>query len=67
VRACTMALPLLRTSSMPEPDDNNSDRVERHVTYETVSSSSTKGTAITIIIVVVIAIALIAWIVMHMK
>ena len=52
---------------MPEPEDDNADRVERHVTYETVSSSSTKGSAITIIIVVVIALALIGWIVMHMR
>jgi hypothetical protein len=58
---------LLRPQDMPEPDDNNSDRVEKHVVYETVSSSSTKGTAVTIIIVVVIALALIGWVVMHMR
>ncbi len=61
-----MALLLLRTPGMTEPDDN-SDRVEKHVVYETVSSSSSKGTGITMIIVVVIAIALIAWIVMQMR
>ncbi|HKR65517.1 MAG TPA: hypothetical protein VJZ00_17440 [Thermoanaerobaculia bacterium] len=52
---------------MAEPEDNNSDHVERHVVYETVSSSSTKGSAITIIVVIVIALALIAWIVMQMR
>ena len=62
-----MALPLLSTLSMPEPEDDNADRVERHVTYETVSSSSTKGFPITIIIVVVIALVLIGWIVMQMR
>jgi hypothetical protein len=51
---------------MPEPDDN-SDRVEKHVVYETVSSSSTRGTAVTMIIVGVIAVALIVWIVMQMR
>jgi len=50
---------------MPEPDDN-SDRVERHVVVETVSSSSTKGNTVTFIIVAVIAIALIVWVVMQM-
>ncbi len=51
---------------MPEPDDN-SDRVERHVVVETVSSSSSKGTMVTFIIVAIIAIALITWVVMQMR
>jgi len=53
--------------SEPPDSENDADRVERHVTVETVSSSSTKGSAITIIIVVVIALVLIGWVVMHMK
>jgi hypothetical protein len=56
---------LLKTLSMPEPD--NEQNVERRVVYETVSSSSTRSSGITIGIVVVIAIALIVWIVMQMR
>lgn len=58
---------LLKSPVMAQPDEDNSDRVERHVVYETVSSSSTKGTAITMIIVIAIAIALIVWVVMQMR
>ncbi len=56
---------LLKTLSMPEPE--NEDNVERRVVYETVSSSSTRSSGITIAIVVVIAIALIVYIVMQMR
>ena len=61
-----MALLLLRTLSMPEPD-NSESHVERKVVYETVSSSSTRSTGITIAIVVVIALALIIWVIMQMR
>lgn len=52
---------------MPEPDDSNSDRVERHVVVETVASSSSKGTTLTFIIVAIIALVLIGWVVMQMR
>ena len=61
-----MAPQLLRTLSMPEPEDRE-EHVERKVVYETVSSSSTKSSAITIGIVVVIALALVVWVVMQMR
>jgi hypothetical protein len=51
---------------MPEQDENES-HVERHVVYETVSSSSTRANTITFIVIIVIAIALIAWVVMQMR
>ena len=57
---------MLARLSMPEPDDHN-DNVERHVVYETVSTSSSRGSMVTIIVVVVIALALIGWIVMQMR
>ncbi len=57
---------LLRTLTMPEPE-NNDDNVERRVVYETVSSSSTRSSGVTIAIVAVIAIALVIWIVMQMR
>ena len=63
-----MALLLLRTPSMPEPNETeHEDHVERRVVYETVSSSSTRSSAVTITIVVVIALVLIGWIVMQMR
>ena len=53
---------------MPEPEHEKSDEnVERHVVYETVSSSSTRSSAITIGAVVLLAIALIVFIVMQMR
>lgn len=53
---------------MPEPESDKSDEnVERHVVYETVSSSSTRSSGITIAVVVVIAIALVVFIVMQMR
>lgn len=53
---------------MPEPNEKEPDQhVERHVVYETVSSSSTRSSAITIIVVIVIALALIVWVVMQMR
>lgn len=59
---------LLRTAFMPEPNEKEPDQhVERHVVYETVSSSSTRSSAITIIVVIVIALALIVWVVMQMR
>lgn len=61
-----MAPPLLAQPSMPEPDDHQ-DNVERHVVYETVSSSSSRGSMVTIAVVVVIALALIVWVVMQMR
>jgi len=61
-----MALRLLRTLSMPEPEHND-DNVERRVVYETVSTSSTRSSGVTIAIVVVIAIALVVWIVLQMR
>jgi len=51
---------------MPESDEKD-EHVERHVVYETVSSSSTKSNTITIVVVIVIALALIAWVVMQMR
>lgn len=57
---------LLRTLTMPEPE-NKDDNVERRVVYETVSSSSTRSSGVTIAIVAVIAIALVIWIVMQMR
>lgn len=62
-----MAPPLLTPVDMPEPEntpDEIDSHVERHVVYETVSSSTTKNSGITIAIVAVIAIALIVWIAM---
>ena len=59
-----MALPLLTTLSMPEPED---DVVGRKVVYETRSTSSNRGTGITMVIIGVIAIALIVWLVMQMR
>ncbi len=59
-----MALALLRTLSMPEPDD---DIVGRKVVYETRSTSSNRGTGVTIGIIVVIALGLIIWLVMQMQ
>ena len=61
-----MAPPLLTKSHMPESDEKD-EHVERHVVYETVSSSSTKSNTITIVVVIVIALALIAWVVMQMR
>ena len=64
-----MALLLLRTPVMPEPDDKSHehDHVEHRVVYETTSGSTTRSSAITIVIVVVIALVLIGWIVMQMR
>ncbi|MEA2465677.1 MAG: hypothetical protein QOJ98_3424 [Acidobacteriota bacterium] len=59
-----MALPLLTTLSMPEPED---DVVGRKVVYETRSTSSNRGTGITMIIIGVIAIALVVWLIMQMR
>jgi hypothetical protein len=59
-----VALPLLTTLSMPEPED---DVVGRKVVYETRSTSSNRGTGITMVIIGVIAIALIVWLVMQMR
>ncbi len=59
-----MALPLLTTLSMPEPED---DVVGRKVVYETRATSSNRGTGITMVIIGVIAIALIVWLVMQMR
>lgn len=59
-----MALALLRTLNMPEPDD---DIVGRKVVYETRSTSSNRGTGLTIGIIVVIALGLIIWLVMQMQ
>lgn len=61
-----MAPALLAQPSMPEPDENES-HVERHVVYETVSSSSTRTNVVTFVVIIVIAIALIAWVVMQMR
>lgn len=52
---------------MPEPEKPNDEHVERHVVYETVSSSSTRSNTVTFVIVAVIAIALIVWVVMQMR
>ncbi len=57
-----MALPLLTTPGMPEPED---DVVGRKVVYETRTTSSNKGTGVTLTIIGVIAIALIVWLVMQ--
>ena len=62
-----MAPPLLAQPSMPEPDDNAEEHVERRVVYETVSSSSTKASALTMGIVIVIAIVLVVWVVMQLR
>ena len=51
---------------MPETTDKN-ESVERHVVYETVSSTSTKTNAVTFAVILAIAIALIGWVVMHMS
>jgi uncharacterized protein HemX len=61
-----VALLLLTSLRMPEPEDSE-HHVERKVVYETVSSSSTRSTGITIAIVVIIALALVVWIVMQMR
>ncbi len=62
-----MAPPLLRPPDMPEPEEQKDEHMERHVVYETVSSSSTKGNTVTFIVIIVLAIALITWVVMHMR
>jgi hypothetical protein len=63
-----VALPLLTPASMPEPDEPNVDEhVERRVTYETVSATSTKSSYITFIIVLLVALALTAWILMELR
>ena len=54
---------------MPEtPEHKESDEhIERHVVYETVSSTSTRSNVVTFVIIGVIAIALIIWVVMQMR
>lgn len=62
-----MALALLRTPGMPEPDNDAEEHVARKVVYETRSSSSTKNQGVAFIMIGVIAIALIVWIVLQMR
>lgn len=62
-----MALILLRTPVMPEPEEPAEHNVERRVVYETVSSSSTRASGITIALIAVVAIALIVFVIMQMR
>ncbi len=71
-----MAPPLLATASMPEPSEpplsepapqDSEHHVERHVVYETVSSSSSRANTVTFVVIIIIAIALVAWVVMQMR
>ena len=62
-----MATEVQNLCRMPEPEEQKDEHMERHVVYETVSSSSTKGNAGTFIVIIVVAIALIAWVVMQMR
>lgn len=59
-----MALTLLPTTGMAEPD--NEHEVSRKVVYEHVSSSSSGNSATAWIIIGVLALALIIYIVMRM-
>ena len=61
-----VALHLLPTSSMPEPNEPD-DRVTKKVEYEHVTSSgSSRQNIVVILVLVVIALAIIGYIFMHM-
>ncbi len=59
-----MALPLLRSLSMAEPDN---DSVQRKVVVENVTTTSTRNSAVAWIVIGILAVALIAYILVHLK